>query len=300
MINWFKNIAFIIYLKFHLTMSYLAMALFNVESDILKQKSDALDSGDEKIERARHRNQTLEKFYAGTRDEKYVQEYYEILKKSDYFLKNSDKRKFELTAHKRGTNYGMKDIYGRRYEHYGFFDEKHKHSGKTLGEVITLELEERRTKDDKYPLKYIFNNTPIDKGLRKTFDLFENKDGDYVEIDYLKKVNSFEYPLTVSRENGENVQNKIEQLTEYLHVKDLGFQDVQLEFFIPLKFGTDKIENNSEIYLEIINFNIIFAKDDYGNEISFKINNFIKRVRYNETHEVWKFRANEIIQLGQY
>jgi hypothetical protein len=300
MINWFKNIAFIIYLKFHLTMSYIAMALFNVESDILKQKSDALDSGDEKIERARHRNQTLEKFYAGTRDEKYVQDYYEILKKSDYFLKNSDKGKFELAAHKRGTNYGMKDKYGRRWEHYGFFDEKHKHSGKTLGEVITIELEERRTKDDKYPLKYIFNNIPIDKGLRKTFDLFENKGDKYVEIDYIKKVNSFEYPLSVSRENGDNVQNKIEQLTEYLHVKDLGYQDVQLEFFIPLKFGTDKIENNSEIYLEIINFNIIFAKDDYGNEISFKINNFIKRVIYNETHEVWKFRANEIIQLGQY
>ena len=57
-----------------------------------------------------------------------------------------------IAADKYGTSYGMKDRWGRRYEHYGFFDDKHKHVGKTLAEVLAMEFEERRTKDDDYEL----------------------------------------------------------------------------------------------------------------------------------------------------
>ena len=101
--------------------------------------------GDKKIIRKRHRNQVLEKFFQGQSDEKYVREYYDVLKKADKFVRTSNEHQVAVAADKYHMNYGQKDKYGRRYEHYGFFDEKHKHAGKTLGEVLTLEYEERRT-----------------------------------------------------------------------------------------------------------------------------------------------------------
>lgn len=56
------------------------------------------------------------------------------------------------------------------------------------------------------------------------------------------------------------IVNKIEQLTEYLHVKKIGFEYRQLEFFIPLKFGTESIDENSEIYNELIKFDSVLLK----------------------------------------
>ena len=70
-----------------------------------------------------------------------------------------------------------KDRYGKAFCYdYGFFDEKHKHAGKTIAEVLELEFEERRTKDDEYELVYIFNNKPIEVGLAKVMDVIEETD----------------------------------------------------------------------------------------------------------------------------
>ena len=73
-------------------------------------------------------------------------------------MRKATPHQMAVAADKHGSNYGLKDQYGRRYEHYGFFDSKHKHAGKTLGEVFALDMEEKRTKDDDYELLYIFNN----------------------------------------------------------------------------------------------------------------------------------------------
>ena len=156
----FQNIILWIYLKIHSIMFAISIALFNTEQEILKADPNNVGERNNHTQRMRSRNKLLEKFYAGQTDEKYVQDYYEVLKKADKFIRTATPHQMTVAADKYGTSYGMKDRYGRRYEHYGFFDDKHKNAGKTLGEVLTEEFEERRTKDDDYEIMYIFNNKP--------------------------------------------------------------------------------------------------------------------------------------------
>jgi hypothetical protein len=298
--KFFQNIILWFYLKFHAIMFAISVALFNTEQEILKADPNDLDEKNNHTQRMRSRNQLLEKFFAGQTDEKYVQDYYEVLKKADKFIRTATPHQMAIAADKYGTSYGMKDRYGRRYEHYGFFDDKHKHSGKTLGEVLALEFEERRTKDDDLEIMYIFNNNPIEVGLAKVMDVVEKKEGsldEYEVLDMEKKSKQFQFPIKVVREN-ENAINKIEELSEFLHIKKIGFEYRQLEFFIPLKFKTTELADDSAIFKEIIDIQQAFVRDEYGELIGFGINKYFKRINYNNTHEVLKFEGIEMQSIG--
>ena len=337
--KFFQNIILWIYLKLHTFGIALGIALFNTETEILR--ADPIDGNERNnhTQRMRSRNQLLEKFYAGKTDEKYVQEYYEVLKKADKFIRTATPHQMAVAADKYGTSYGMKDRYGRRYEHYGFFDDKHKNAGKTLGEVLALEFEERRTKDDELEIMYIFNNNPIEVGLANVFDAVGRKTngiyiapitekfGDVIDfpvthlrdieiretppfinkiifkwdaediVDINKASKQFKFPINIVRENN-NTINKIEELSEFLHVKKIGFEHRQLEFFIPLKFKTDELDEDSDIFKEIIDIQQVFIRDDYGELIGFSVNKFVKRIKYNDTHEVLKFDGIEMQTVG--
>ena len=282
LLNW-------VYLKLHGIMLYISIALFNTEQEILKADPNALGEKNKHVQRMRHRNQLLEKFYAGQTDEKYVKDYYEVLHKADEFIKNSTPFKMAVGADRHGMNYAKADKYGRTYEHFGFFDAKSKNSGKTIKEVVEEEMMNRRTTDDDYELIQILNNKPIDKGLLSLGkDIDESK---LLSIDeFVRESKNYEFPMKVYRTNNE-VINKIEQLTEFLHVKKIGFDFVLIEFFIPLKFKTTTISEDSDIFKELINIDQIFFKDKFGKMIAFKINEYVKRIVVNETHEVLKFNG---------
>lgn len=293
-----KKAALWTYIQIHSWIIRISIGLYNTEIDVLKADTLGLDSKTNKIQRHRHRNQLLEKFYAGQRDEKYVKDYYELLKKGDKFMRNATAHKMEVAAYKHGTNYGMKDRYGRRYEHYGFFDDKHKHAGKTLKEVIELEMDERRTKDDEYKLLYVFSNHPIEKGVGGIEDIVEKVgDDEYIVIDIQKKSKQFVFPIKPIRRTEKEVVNKIEQLTEFLHVKHVGFEYVQLEFFIPLKFKTKNIDDGSDVFNDLVNIDGVYIYDEYGESKWFGINKYEKRIIYNDTHEVWKFGGIEMEKI---
>lgn len=327
----FKKLAFWGYLKFHSIMTAISIALFNTENEILKADPNNLGESNKHVQRMRSRNQVLEKFYAGQTDEKYVKDYYEVLKKADNFIKTATPHQMAVAAYKYGTSYGMKDQYGRRYEHYGFFDDKHKHAGKTLAEVMALEFEERRTNDDEYKLDFIFNNIPIEVGFVKALDYLQKSNNKNNEIifsgdtnqheiiisgdskthinendrynefevkDIVKLSKQFEFPIKIYRED-DGILNKIEQLTEFLHVKHVNSQTKQFEFFIPNKFKTSEVEDNSKIFNELINIKTILIDDDYGELISYNVDGYIKRIKYKDTHEVWKFRGNEMEVVGK-
>jgi len=290
-------------MKIHSMLINISIALYNTENEILKADPNDLDEKNNHTQRMRSRSQLLEKFYAGQRDEKYVKDYYELLRKADKFMRTATPHQMAVAADKYGTSYGMKDQYGRRYEHYGFFDEKHKHAGKTVGEVIIAEFDERRTKDDEYELLYMFNNKPIEVGLANIMDILEkpkeeNANFEYQVVDVFRKSKQFEFPIKVLRTN-EKAVNKIEQLSEYLHVKKIGFEYRQLEFFVPLKFKTMELPDDSEIFKEIIDIKEVFMKDDYGQLIGFGIIKFVKRIKHNDTHEVLKFEGIEMENVGQ-
>lgn len=307
MLNFLKRIYYWCYIKVHSFIIKLGitigLVLYRTEVDLTADPNDINEKGKRET-RKLHRNPLLEKFYAGQRDEKYVQDYYELLKKADKFIRTATPHQMAVAADKYGTSYGMKDQYGRRYEHYGFFDEKHKHAGKTLGEVLTLELDERRTKDDDFPLLYIFNNKPIEVGLANIMDVLEkpdqeNAEYEYKVVDVFRKSKQFTFPIKVTRED-QNAINKIEQLSEFLHVKKIGFEYRQLEFFIPLKFKTSEIPEDDPIFKEIINIKEIFIKDEYGQLKGFGIIKYTKRINYNDTHEVLKFEGIEMQNMGTY
>jgi len=318
--NLFKKAYYWTYIKIHIILLNVGIALYRAEVDA-QADPNIIKEGDKKIQRMLHRNQTLENFYAGRTDTKYVQQYYEILKKADLFIRNSTPRQMALAADRHGASYGQKDQYGRRYEHFGFYDDKHKNAGKTIGEVLVEEFEERRLKDDDYELLHIFNNKPIEVGVGKMLGLIKktNKvisvpvissitktetsetenvtgfvDEDEYEVkDIAEKSKTFEFPIKVVRED-ENITNKIEQLTEFLHVKKIGFEYRQLEFLIPLKFRTNDCADDSDIFKELINIKEVYLRDDYGMIIGFGIIKYMKRINYNDTHEVLKFEAIEM------
>lgn len=321
-----------IYLHLHSMFTWISIALFNTEMEILKADPNINDESKKQVQRHRHRNEIIEKFYAGQRDEKYVQDYYEILKKADEFLIKStpldraisaDKhsRTFQSRGRENETqdyNEVLKEVFRKDrvdVNEFGFYDEKHKYYGKTMEEVIELEFEERRTKDDKYEIIYIFNNKPIEAGLFDSFDVVEkenaeidkkvsdkvvienaltfvSEDGKEFVAEIPTKSKQLKFPLGVYREG--DVVNKIEELTEFLHIKKTAFEGRILEFFIPAKFKTKNFDIDSDVFKDITNIKEVFFKDEYGNLYSFSIKGYRKRVDVNNIYDVIKFDATEM------
>jgi hypothetical protein len=308
--KFFQKLILYTYIKIHTIFLNIGIILYRAEESMEADPNNVREA-DKKIIRKRHRNAVLEKFYAGQSDEKYVKEYYELLKKADVFMRKSTPYDLAVATDKHLRFWGdkgddergnKKDQYGRRYEHYGFFDEKHKHAGKTIAEVLELEKEERRTKDDDYELLGIFSNKPIEVGLTNIMDVVEktnkkNVDFEYEVLDVFRKSKQFEFPIKAIH-NDENIANKIEQLTEFLHIKKIGFEHRQLEFFIPLKFKTSGVTDQSDIFKELTDIKEIFIRDEYGELIGYGITKFIKRIIHNDTHEVWKFQGIEMKNMS--
>ena len=295
MYKFFKKIFYWVLLKLHMTVIYISIALRNTEIEILKADPNDLDVKNKNETRKIHPNVLLEKFYAGQTDKKYVQEYYELLKKADKFMRNATSHQMAVSADKYGMNVGRKDKYGRRYDHIGFFDGAHKNAGKTMGEVLEAEMVERRTNDDNYELLAIFNNKPIEVGLSKIDEVVDDK----LKLDDLmNKSKTFEFPIKIQRKI--ECKNKIEQLTEFLHVKKIGFDHRQFEFFILNKFKTSGVTEDSKIFMELVNIKNIFIRDGYGELIGFGVDSFVKRINYNDTHEVWKFHGIEMETIKEY
>lgn len=288
----FKNIYFWFWIKFRMMLINISFALYSTENEILRTESLDLQEKNKRTTRKLHRNPVLEKFYAGQTDEKYVKDYYETLKKADKFMRNSTPHKIAATADNYHMNYGHEDHAGRRYEHYGFFDDKHKNAGKTMNKVLTSEYDDRRTTDDDYKLLNIFNNTPIIVGMSNILKVIDIKNINNVNINDVYKTKNLEFPLKVNHLNENNI-NKIEHITEFLHVKKIGFEHRQLEFFIPLKFKTVEIDEFSTMFKELCDITNVFIENTYGEMIGYGVSDFKKRI-VHKNHEVWKFKAIEM------
>jgi len=305
----------------------IAIALSNVEDEVMSGVHLKLDGKNRQEQRKRHRNQTLERMYQGQRDERYIQHYYELLWKAEKFMRNATPSEMQIAADKWGMSYGKsddemrnvgslpgsmrtkkpkKDKWGKRYEHYGFFDPKNPNFGKTLAEVMREEVKQRATKDDDYPLQYMVSNKPLEEGLSKTKEIKENKDSDsmtqFEGLNHYQKAKIRKFPIKIRREN-DNTPNKIEQLTDFLHIKYINSRDRVLEFFVNNKFGLNLLKTDNTIFKEVINIKQVWFRDEYGNLHGFIIDKFYKRsndVSKNtdkDTYEVIKFYGKEIITL---
>jgi len=274
-----KKILVWLYMKLYAFMLYLSLAMYYVEKDTLNIKGETIVSMIKE-----KKGSILNKFLSGERDEVYVQEFYEILRKADEFMLKKTPFEQAVAADKFSMNIGRKDpITGEITDHHGFFDKKHKYKNKTLKEVIEKETITRATKDD-YEVINVHSNKPIEVGLSDLLYGVDENDKDMTTI--VKKGNKFKFPLYVKRDN--HVINKIEILTETLFIKKIGMDVIQLEFFIPLKFKTNEFDNDNEIIKELINIDNVFYKEKYGEVIGYKIDKFKKRIIHND-YEVFKF-----------
>jgi len=233
----------------------LSLVLYRSEDDIFRTKPDNINEKNKYNIRMQHRNSFIEMILSGIRQEKIIKDYYEILKKADKFMRNSTPEQIEMSATKWGlNNYGKtddevknigkvakriqrdkdgkiikskddksksktrKDKFGRRYEHYGFFDPKSRNYGKTLGDVIRNEITERVTTDDTYPIEFMFTNKSVENGIAKVNEIVETKtdksNTGFESMNEYEKALNKKYPLKVIREN-ETAINKIEQLIKF-------------------------------------------------------------------------------------
>lgn len=291
----------------------ISAGLVRAEEDILKPK-DLIQTN----ERNKHqikapiRNKTLAKMDQGVRDEKFMQDYYEVLKKGDEFLEKADPEKIAEVSGKHGMNLGrkingrglpiqnkidddgnvimdnmgipvQKDEYGRRYDHYGFFDPKHKHYGKTIREVTKAQVDERTTKDDDFPIEFMINNTPIVGGVADGISMGTMR--------ISEQAKNFKFPIKIIRKGKHN--NKIEQITEFLHVKRIDDVHMILEFLIPKKYKLSKYGKKSKVMKELIDFQQVWHIAKYGERYGFNITSFYKKTKIDR-YDVIKFNANLI------
>lgn len=314
-----KKVFLWLYIWVHTIVLRISIALYNVEESILKADPNDLDEKNKFNLRMRHRNPLVEKMLQGQRDEQFVSDYYEILKKADKFLRESTPDKIEMAAGKWGLNYGKsedelknvgktakrikrdkdgkiirtkpkgnsgkrkKDKFGRRYEHYGFFDPKNRNYGKTLAQVMKEEVGERVTSDDKYPIEFMFTNKAVEDGISKNDEVVETmtdkSNTGFESKNELDKALERKFPMRIVREN--EVVNKLERLTEFLHVKKINSKHRILEFFIPAKYKTFDITEESDIFAEIVGISQVWISDEYGEMYGFTIKDYRKRLTQN-------------------
>jgi len=280
---------------------YLIFALSRVEMQTLRFFGNK-DSFGGVITRFAYRSALLEKLHQGKHDEKYVQQFYEILKKADAFMKKSSPKTIAISADKYAKTMGKQDVDGIKHDHFGFFDENHKYYGKTMDEVIELELEERRTKDDNFKLIQVVNNKPIEVGFSDIGEVVKevkDKEGNvkYVVDDQHKTSKKYRFPVQIIR-GDEKCVNKIEELSEFLHIKFIGFEHRRFEFFVPLKFKTHEFDDDSKVIKDILNVKEIFIKDQYGEFTGFRVNKFVKRFKHNDLYEVFRFDGIEMEKIN--
>lgn len=295
----------------------LSAGLVKTEEEILKPKELTNTNEKNKFQiRAEVRNPIARKMQQGQKDEQFVKDYYELLKKADEFMEKANPEKIAQVAIDRNLNMGLKfgangkpiqyqrdedgnvlldennipmqkDETGRRYDHYGFFDPKHKHYGKTMREVTLAQVEERKLKDDDFPIEYMINNTPIVEGMGKSFDIGQ--------MDSVEQAKQFRFPVRVIRET--ETLNKIEQLTEFLHIKRIDETHRILEFIIPKKFGVARFDENSEIMKELCDIQQVWHKTKYGDNYGFSVTGFYKFIEIDK-YDVIKLKANVIEKVN--
>lgn len=273
-------------LKLSLLKFYIGVSVAGADK-IFKSEDHSVSEKDKKSTRKIHSNETLEKFYAGKTDEKYTQQYYEILKKADLFMKRATPYKMAAVADRFGMSLGREIIKGEKVEeHFGFYDEKHVNVGKTLLDVIDKEIEERRTKDDELKVIDMVDNKAIQPTISDSIE--------YALMSNIERVKLLKYPIKLVRENDESISNKLEMITEYMHVKRIDDTHSQLEFFVDKKFKLDKIETENKIFQELINFKQVQYNGKYDDKYIFNVLKFSKRYNHNDRYEVLKFFVQNV------
>ena len=198
--------------------------LYNIDVDIFKVNPDGLDPSKKLVYRMRSRSKVLNNMDQGIKDEKFVKDFYETLKKADLFMKNATPHKMAVVADKYSIlakdpltgkdidTTKLDDETSANNRHFGFYHKSNKNFGKTLNEVLEQETLDRRINDDDYPILYIYDNTPHKLGFTD-LDKLTVVDGDEVRVLTEKEIsNKLTFPISIRRSD-DTILNKIEMLS---------------------------------------------------------------------------------------
>lgn len=297
--NTLKNLYFWLYINIHSIFVNIGIILSRSEDHVFRIDPDISEKNKLNYNKL-HRIPFINKMNQGQKDEKYTKDYYELLRKSETFLRKSTSNRIAQVADRYSMSLGQEDLSGTKLDHFGFFDENHKHYGKTLQEVLDLELDERRLKDDNLEILYVFNNKPVDIGLSKAWNdhIIETKEDEYVGLNEFQKALKRKFPIIIERDI--ETSNKIEQLCEIVYVKRLDDINRIFEFFIPKKYKLYQQDEEGDIFKQIINFQRFWFVDEYGQKIGFTVDEYQKHITdFNDQYEILKFSGIQIIEMGK-
>lgn len=252
------------------TMLYrLGISMANAEQDLMKPKDLVEDEKKKFNQRAEHKNPIAESLIRGERNSEFVNNFYETLKKADKFMQTATPEKIEMAANKWGTSLGKKDKYGRRYEHFGFFDPKSRHYGKTMKEVMLEENIERSAETEKeHELEFMFSNKPTVSHIydENQYEVIEEKklqtDEDiknevYSEFKKLDK-NSENHTNDVLEKYNEEILQEIKKrkpreiMTKTTRLKKDAIFEKHLKFPMIVTREMEDIDNKLEMLTEYV------------------------------------------------
>jgi hypothetical protein len=122
-----------------------------------------------------------------------------------------------------------------------------------------------------------------------------SKDDSYELKNELERVIEKRFKINVIRDK--NTVNKIEQLTEFLHIKQISSIHRQYEFFINKKYRLHNYDENTDIFKEIVDIQQIWFKDEWGQMHFFAVDKFLKRIDFDDNYEVLKFTGRIVEKL---
>lgn len=253
-----------------------SMAMNNLEQEVFKPADvDDLTNGGNKEQQKRSSN-LLESMRRGEYNAQYVKQFYEILRRADDIVLNSTPEEMRQLAERYGMGSAANTQYNMLTE-----DRVARHGNKTPQQIRDEEAKKRVTKDDNYEVDHMVSN------IRNVKNILEAAGG---------APKQYEFSLKVSRD--QEVVNKIEELSEFLHIKHVGENHKILEFFIPKKYKVTIVEHVAALN-ELKNFQYVWFTDKYGKRYDYNVRKFYK-LSSNQEYDVIKFNAviMETMEVG--
>lgn len=244
-----------------------SLAMKSTEEEIFAPDPAQLQTGQKKEFQKLSSSQLLESLRRGEYNAQYVNYFYEVLRRADDIVANSTPEEMKMLAERYGMGDAAKNSYNMLSE-----DFKSRYGDKDAKQVRKEQLKERVTSDDSYDIDHMVINK------RTLTNVFESAQG---------APRKYDFTLKVTRKY--QAVNKIEELSEYMHVKHIGDNHKLLEFYIPKKFGITHMSNLDALN-EIKSFDYVQFSDAYGKQFQYSIKKFYKTTENNH-YDVLKFNA---------
>jgi hypothetical protein len=231
----------------------ISIAMSKLENQLFKNSDEALNSGDGS-EINNIKSDLLKSLYNGEYNQEYVNKFYRILKKSDNLILNSNRLELLEKTKRHGMDTGNEDII--RFLNSNM-------------EYKNIRIEDKIDKSDNFEIEKIITNKIEIINIEDAINGHKAK--------FITTLKS----KTIDR----NI--KIEEITDYLHIKKINDNEKLLEFYL------NNTHNIDEIFNELINIDNIYFKDIYGDRLEYKIVEYINKNSFN-SYNILKFLAHEV------